>query len=34
MASEATTVDVKGYMHIVPRIFEVAYFKSEVKIDI
>ena len=34
MASEATTVDVKGNMHIIPRVIEVAYFKSEVKIDI
>ena len=34
MASMATKVVVKGNMHIVPRVMEVAYFKSEVKIDI
>ena len=33
MASEATKVVVRGNMHIIPRVMEVAYFKSEVKID-
>ena len=34
MASEATKVVVRGNMHIVPRVMEVAYFKYEVKFDI
>ena len=34
MASEATKVVVRGNMHIIPRVMEVALFKSEVKIDI
>ena len=34
MASEATKVVVKGNMRIVPKAIEVAYFKSEVNIDI
>ena len=34
MASEATKVVVRDNMHIIPRVMEVAYLKSEVKIDI
>ena len=34
MASEATKVVIRENMHIIPRVMEVAYFKSEVKIDI
>jgi len=34
MASEATKVVVKGNMHIIPKIIEVAFFKSEDNIDI
>ena len=34
MASEATKVVVKGNMHIIPKIIEVAFFKSEHNIDI